>query len=149
MNQTILSVVAGVAAFLSLSVISLLDASLGEGLLLMAPFGATAVLVFGVPESPLAQPKNVIVGHLITAFIGVFFTQYVGVTPLTLALATGMAISAMLLTKTTHPPAGANPILIMLAGQSWSFLVMPVLLGSVLIVLMSKSTQLLLRRWAN
>lgn len=57
MNQTILSVVAGVAAFLSLSVISLLDASLGEGLLLMAPFGATAVLVFGVPESPLASRK--------------------------------------------------------------------------------------------
>ncbi|EEY37018.1 HPP family protein [Vibrio mimicus MB451] len=115
----------------------------------MAPFGATAVLVFGVPDSPLAQPKNVIFGHLITAFVGIFFTQFIGVSPLSLALATGIAVSAMLLTKTTHPPAGANPLLIMLAGQSWTFLVTPVLLGAVLIVLVGKSMQVLHKQWVK
>ncbi len=104
----------------------------------MAPFGATVVIVFGLPDSPLAQAKNVIFGHLITAFIGIFFAQFIGVSPLYLAMATGLGVSAMLLTKTTHPPAGANPILIMLSAQSWSFLVTPVLIGAVVIVLLGK-----------
>ena len=62
----------------------------------------------------------------------------VGVSPITLALASGFAVTAMLLTKTTHPPAGANPILIMLAGEGWSFLVALVLIGAVLLVLVGK-----------
>ncbi|WP_141238132.1 HPP family protein, partial [Vibrio cholerae] len=121
----------------------------GNIVLLMAPFGATAVLVFGVPNSPLAQPKNVIFGHLITAFIGVIFTQYIGVSAISLAVATGLAVSAMLITKTTHPPAGANPLLIMLSGQGWSFLFTPVLLGAVVIVLVGKSMQMLTRQWVK
>lgn len=141
MNNIVLSIVAGVGAFLAIGLLSFFDSTLSDVALLMAPFGATAVLVFGVPDSPLAQPKNVILGHLITAFVGVFFTQYIGVSPLTLALATGVGVSAMLLTKTTHPPAGANPLLIMLAGQGWAFLVTPVLLGAVVIVLVGKGMQ--------
>ncbi len=129
MKSTVISIFAGVGAFLAIGLLTFLDSTLTNVALLMAPFGATAVLVFGVPDSPLAQPKNVIFGHLITAFVGIFFTQFIGVSPLSLALATGIAVSAMLLTKTTHPPAGANPLLIMLAGQSWTFLVTPVLLG--------------------
>jgi CBS-domain-containing membrane protein len=89
-----------------------------------------------VPASPLAQPKNVILGHFFTALIGVIFITYVGVQPWSLALATGLGVTTMLLTKTTHPPAGANPILIMLTGQSWSFLFTPVLLGSCVIVVL-------------
>ncbi|CAB1261780.1 HPP family protein [Vibrio cholerae] len=122
---------------------------MGNIVLLMAPFGATAVLVFGVPNSPLAQPKNVIFGHLITSFIGVIFTQYIGVSAISLAVATGLAVSAMLITKTTHPPAGANPLLIMLSGQGWSFLFTPVLLGAVAIVLVGKSMQMLTRQWVK
>lgn len=141
MNNVVLSIVAGIGAFLAIGLLSFFDSNLSEVALLMAPFGATAVLVFGVPESPLAQPKNVILGHLITAFIGVFFTQYIGVSPLTLALATGIGVSAMLLTKTTHPPAGANPLLIMLSGQGWAFLITPVLLGAIVIVLVGKGMQ--------
>ncbi|MCX9564270.1 HPP family protein [Vibrio cholerae] len=134
---------------MAIGLLTFLDSTLTNVALLMAPFGATAVLVFGVPDSPLAQPKNVIFGHLITAFVGIFFTQFIGVSPLSLALATGIAVSAMLLTKTTHPPAGANPLLIMLAGQSWTFLVTPVLLGAVLIVLVGKSMQVLHKQWVK
>ncbi|ENM5775910.1 HPP family protein [Vibrio mimicus] len=149
MNSTVISIFAGVGAFLAIGLLTFLDSTLTNVALLMAPFGATAVLVFGVPDSPLAQPKNVIFGHLITAVVGIFFTQFIGVSPLSLALATGVAVSAMLLTKTTHPPAGANPLLIMLAGQSWTFLVTPVLLGAVLIVLVGKSMQVLHKQWVK
>jgi len=138
MNRFFLALFAGLGASLSIGLLSYSDAEVSSLVLLMAPFGATTVLVFGVPESPLAQPKNVILGHFITSFIGIFFTQFIGVTPLTLAIATGLGVSIMLLTKTTHPPAGANPILIMLTGQSWSFLLTPVLFGAVIIILVGK-----------
>lgn len=134
MNKAIFPIVAGLGATLAIGVLSYLDSMTHAGLWLMAPFGATAVLVFGLPDSPLAKPKNVIVGHFLTALIGVLFVEYVGVYPWSLALATGLAITTMLLTKTTHPPAGANPMLVMLTGQSWSFLVTPVLIGACSIV---------------
>ena len=138
MNKLIFPLVAGFGAAIAISILSFADLLSSDVVLLMAPFGATAVLVFGVPESPLAQPKKVIFGHLITAFIGVFFVQFIGVTPLTFAIATGLGISAMLFTKTTHPPAGANPILIMQAAQGWQFLVTPVLVGAVLLVVVAR-----------
>lgn len=145
MKSFVMPLVAGLGAFVAIGLLSFFDAAMSDVALLMAPFGATAVLVFGVPDSPLAQAKNVIFGHMITAIVGIVFAQYVGVTPLTLALATGVAVSAMLLSKTTHPPAGANPLLIMLSGQSWPFLFTPVLLGATLIVLVGKGMQLLLK----
>ncbi|MBO8133291.1 HPP family protein [Dickeya fangzhongdai] len=137
-KKLIFPVVSGVGAALTIGLLSYVDTLQSGWVLLMAPFGATAVLVFGLPASPLAKPKNVIMGHFITALIGVCFAQWTGVSPLTLALATGLAVSAMLLTGTTHPPAGANPLLIMLTGQSWSFLLAPVLMGAVIIVLAGK-----------
>lgn len=141
MNKFFMPIFAGVGASLAIALLSFFDAPLTDAALLMAPFGASVVIVFGLPDSPLAQPKNVILGHLITAFIGVFFVQYIGVSPLTLAIATGLGVTIMLLTKTTHPPAGANPILIMLSAQSWSFLVTPVLIGAVVIVIVGKIMQ--------
>ncbi|EGR1141821.1 TPA: HPP family protein [Vibrio parahaemolyticus] len=149
MNNLILSLVAGLGATLAIGVLSYAEVSLTEVVLLMAPFGATAVLVFGVPSSPLAQPKNVIIGHFITASIGIAFSQYVEITPITLAIATGLGVSAMLITKTTHPPVGANPILIMASGQGWSFLFTPVLFGAVVIVLVGKALQLLQSQYLN
>jgi len=136
MNKVFLSILSGVAAAFTIGVLassSIIDKDL---LLLMAPFGATAVLVFGLPDSPLAQTKNVILGHLLAATIGIIFSQYLGVSPLSLGIATGLAITCMLLSNTTHPPAGANPMLIMLANEDWTFLVTPVLFGSLIIVLL-------------
>ena len=134
MKKIVFPIIAGVFATLTIGVLAYLGSATNSVLWLMAPFGATVVLVFGVPKSPLAQPKNVIVGHLLTAFIGVLFVEYVGVEPWSLAIATGLAVTIMLLTNTTHPPAGANPMVIMLAGQSWAFLFNPVLIGACVIV---------------
>ncbi|MBT1062710.1 HPP family protein [Bowmanella sp. Y26] len=101
----------------------------------MAPFGATMVILFGLPASPLAQPKNIILGHLLTTLVGLVVLHTWGMTPLSLSVAVGMAISLMLLTKTTHPPAGANPLVVMLTAQDWPFLIAPVLTGALLITL--------------
>ncbi len=126
--------IAGAGATVAILILAYLRDQFGTELWLMAPFGATTVLVFGIPNSPLAQPKNVIFGHLITSIIGLTFVQFLGVEYLSLALATGLGVFAMLATKTTHPPAGANPILIMLAQPGWTFLINPVIAGAVVIV---------------
>jgi CBS-domain-containing membrane protein len=104
--------------------------------LLIAPFGASCVLVFAIPQSPLAQPRNVIGGHLISTAAGLSVFGMLGQTPLAFALGVGLAIAAMLLTGTVHPPAGADPIVVILAGASWPFLFVPVLIGTVCIVLL-------------
>ena len=104
---------------------------------LMAPFGATAVLVFGLPDSPLAQPRNVVLGHLLTSLVGLVFLTVLGPSWWSVALAVSTAIAVMQLTRTVHPPAGANPLVVMLSGASWSFLAAPVLIGSVAIVLIA------------
>ena len=134
MKKLVFPLIAGTFATLTIGVLAYLGTVTNSVLWLMAPFGATVVLVFGVPKSPLAQPNNVIVGHLLTAFIGVLFVEYIGVEPWSLAVATGLAVTIMLLTNTTHPPAGANPMVIMLSGQSWAFLFNPVLIGACVIV---------------
>ncbi|WP_261840785.1 HPP family protein [Aliamphritea ceti] len=136
LDSKLFPLVAGIAAAVTISILAYLEAFTSAGLWLMAPFGASTVLVFGLPKSPLAQPKNVIFGHVLSALVGVVFVTYVGVEPWSLGAATGVAIALMLVTKTTHPPAGANPVLIMLTGQSWSFLLTPVAIGAVVIVAM-------------
>ena len=100
----------------------------------MAPFGATCVLAFALPDSPLSQPRSIVGGHLIATAIGLAVGTLLGLSPWTMALAVGMAIALMLATRTTHAPAGADPLLVMLAMPDWSFLLMPVLTGSVTLV---------------
>ncbi|WP_459500452.1 HPP family protein [Bacillus sp. C1] len=104
---------------------------------LMAPFGASCVLAFGVWNAPLSQPRNIIGGHFISTFIGLSIYHLFGNEYWTIALAVGMAIAIMMLTKTTHPPAGADPIIVILGANSWSYLITPVLIGSVVIVVIA------------
>ncbi|WP_417317383.1 HPP family protein [Emcibacter sp.] len=103
--------------------------------LLMAPFGASCVLVFGLPESPLAQPRNVIGGHTLTALTGFVFLFLFGDSWWAMGLAVGTAIAMMQLTRTIHPPAGANPVLVMMSAPAVTFLLFPVLSGAALLVL--------------
>lgn len=104
---------------------------------LMAPFGASAVIVFGLPEAPLAQPRNVIGGHVLSALVGLVFAHWLGVSWWSMALAVATAIALMQLTRTVHPPAGANPLVVMMGAAPWSFLLSPVLLGAVTMVLIA------------
>lgn len=87
--------------------------------LLMAPFGATAVLVFGAFRSPLAQPRNVIGGHVLSAFVGVTVYQCVGDNAVVaVCLAVPAAIALMHVTKTLHPPGGATAFVTAAGGAA-------------------------------
>lgn len=122
--------------FLAITTVALLTSSLSTPLVL-GSFGATCVLVFGYPESPFSQPRNVIGGHLLASFIGLLFLHTLGGEWWSLAGALATAIALMQLTRTVHPPAGSNPIIVFLAGAQWPFLFTPTLFGSMLIVLVA------------
>lgn len=102
---------------------------------LMASLGGSCVLVFVVWNAPLSQPRNIIGGHLISAFIGLAMYSLLGSNIVSISLGVGLTIFFMALSGVIHPPAGANPIIIILGGYGWSYLLMPVLLGAVIIVL--------------
>lgn len=129
------AMIAGLGAFLCISLLAIGGELSPEYLGIMAPFGATMVILFALPQSPLAQPRNIIGGHFLTACVGVIMAHYVDSTPLMLGLAVGLGVTVMMLTNTLHPPAGANPLLIMLVQAPWTFVINPVLTGCVLIVL--------------
>jgi len=86
--------------------------------LLIGSFGASAVLVYSAIKSPLAQPRNLVGGHIIAGIIGVACYKAFGATPwMAGALAASLAIVAMLLTKTLHPPAGATALIAVIGGD--------------------------------
>ncbi|MEL1241530.1 HPP family protein [Flavobacterium flavipallidum] len=130
------SVYSGIGGFITIAILSFLTKNL-QIPLIMAPFGASYVLAFGVPDSPLAQPRNIVGGHLISTFIGLCCFWLFGNEWYTLSLGVGLAISIMLLTKTTHPPAGADPIVVILGACHWDFLLNPVLSGSAIIAIVA------------
>ncbi len=105
--------------------------------ILIASFGASCVLAFSLWNSPLSQPRNIIGGHFISTLVGLIVYHVFGNEPWSLALGVGLAISLMMLTKTTHPPAGADPIIVILGTYTWEFLFTPVLIGSIVIVLVA------------
>lgn len=129
---------AGIGAAVALGLLALLSSSSLP--LLMAPFGASCAILFALPASPLARARNVIGGHLLTAAAGMLVLVLLGNGPLALGLAGGLGIALMVATDSLHPPAGANPLLVMLAPAAlpWSFLLTPVLSGAVLLVVAAR-----------
>ena len=113
---------------------------------IIPPFGASLVLAMALPNSPLARPKNIILGHVIAASAGVIAYKILGTSPLSIGIALGLAIYLMLMTDTTHPPAGANPLLTVLGGESFDFIFIPVALGAIFIVAFSFTFNRLLNK---
>lgn len=123
--------------FLGISVLLLIGYESGVPAI-MAPFGATCVLLFALPNAPLAQPRSVIGGHVISAFIGLLCINTIGAGYLSIAFSVGLSISMMQFFRVLHAPAGANPLLIIMSGVTdFSFLLTPVLLGAALLVLVA------------
>ena len=103
---------------------------------LVAPLGASAVLVFGMPASPLAQPWAVVGGNTLSALVGVACVRWVGSPDLAAALAVGGAIALMFGLRCLHPPGGASALLVALSGVSDpAFALYPVFVNSLLLVL--------------
>ena len=121
-------------SFLAIAVTAYLSAKTNSPLL-MAPFGATSVLIFGVPDSPLAQPRNLIGGNLIAAVVSLTILHLFGSEPWTMGMAVATSIGMMQFTGTLHPPSGAVALVIMMTKAPWNFLLTPVLEGSIILVL--------------
>jgi len=127
------AVVAGLGATCAIAATAGLSDVTGTPLL-MAPFGASCFLAFAAPESPLAQPRNIIFGHLISTATGLIILALLGDGWAPIALAVGLAIILMQVTRTGHAPAGADPLVVFALQPTWSYLVFPVLTGTLIIV---------------
>ena len=125
---------AGFGGALAIATLVLLGYT-SDSVLLMAPFGATCVLLFSLPRSPLSQPINVIGGHMVSIIIGLALHSFLPMEWWSLSLAVGMAIAAMAALRVTHPPAGADPIVVFLSSPGWEYIVFPVALGSIVLVI--------------
>ncbi|HBT20848.1 MAG TPA: HPP family protein [Peptococcaceae bacterium] len=120
-------------AFLGISTVAYLTLTYDVPLM-VASFGASAVLIYGVPDVPLAQPRNVFFGHVISATIGVIIYYLFGLTWWSTALGCSLSIAAMLVTKTTHPPAGATGMVAVWTQQSPQFIITPVAVGALILI---------------
>ncbi len=124
---------AGIGATLGMGAIGWLGAISHEPLLI-APFGASSVLLFSVPDSPLSQPANMIGGHILASTIALAMRMVLPPEWWAVALAVGVAITAMAALRLTHPPAGADPVVIFLSDPGWSFLVTPIITACLILV---------------
>ena len=130
------STLAGIFSIITIGVLTVLTYKTSYGIFLIASFGSTMVLLYGYPESPFAQPKNIILGHFLTALIGIIFLNFVPLPIfLNIPLAVGFGVMFMILFKVTHPPAGGNPIIVIIGSVSFDYLLTPVLIGSIIVVL--------------
>lgn len=105
--------------------------------LLLGSFGATCVLVFGYPDVAFSQPRNIVFGHVLSSLIGLTFLTVFGSHWWSAGLATGTAIAVMMATRTVHPPAGSNPVIVFLSQPGWGFLLYPTLAGALIIMIVA------------
>ena len=136
MNNIKQSFLAGFFSIITIGVLTILTYKTEFGIFLIASFGSSMVLLYGYPESPFAQPKNIFFGHLLTAIVGLIFLYFIPL-PLFLIipLAVGFGVSLMILFNVTHPPAGGNPIIVIMGSVSIDYLLNPVIIGTIIILL--------------
>ena len=148
MNKAVLinALLSALGALIFISLLAFLDNSFDGMIWLIPPFGASMVLVMAVHESPLAKPKNILLGHIISALSGVIILYLIGDNFLALGIAVALAVFVMIVTDTIHPPAGANPIIVILTGQGISFVLFPVAVGAFMLVVFAYLYNKLLKR---
>ena len=145
-NKIINALLSALGALIFISFLAFLDSSFEGMIWLIPPFGASMVLVMAVHESPLAKPKNILLGHILSALSGVIILYLIGDNFLALGIAVALAVFVMIATDTIHPPAGANPIIVILTGQGISFVLFPVAVGAFMLVVFAYLYNKLLKR---
>ena len=145
-NKIINALLSALGALIFISFLAFLDSSFEGMIWLIPPFGASMVLVMAVHESPLAKPKNILLGHILSALSGVVILYLIGDNFLALGIAVALAVFVMIVTDTIHPPAGANPIIVILTGQGISFVLIPVAVGALMLVVFAYLYNKLLKR---
>ncbi len=118
---------------------------------LLPSLGGSCVILFGMPRGIMAQPRSFLGGHLIATVVGLVFRMghdaLGGPMGLWLALAVGVALAAMAVTRTIHSPAGANPVVVFVEGAGWNFLATPLLPGLATLFLVAYAANNLPRPW--
>ncbi len=105
---------------------------------LFAPFGASAVLLFGAPAAPFSQPRNLVVGHVVSATIGVLIFNIFGNTFYSVALGVALAIAVMVAIKSVHPPAGATALIgVTASGGNFMWVWSPVAVGALILLVVA------------
>ncbi|WP_433778930.1 HPP family protein [Flavobacterium anhuiense] len=125
-------------SFVGIGILAYLESSQFTGsdvVYLIGSFGASSVLIYGIIQSPFSQPRNLIGGHLISAFIGVTVNKLVpDIVWITAPLAVSLSIIFMQITKTLHPPGGATALIAVtgsaqIKGLGYMYVISPVLVG--------------------
>ncbi|MCB2189839.1 MAG: HPP family protein [Deltaproteobacteria bacterium] len=133
-------------SFLGIAAVALVNQHWLEGtdlVLIIGSFGATAVLIYGAIRSPLAQPRNLLGGHLLSAVVGVACSKMLEVEPwLAASAAVSVAIALMHLTKTLHPPGGATALIAVIGGPKiqalgWLYIFVPVGAGVLMMLIVA------------
>jgi CBS-domain-containing membrane protein len=132
-GRTLAHLKAALGAIIAMTLVGALAAWTGLPLLL-APFGATAVLLFGQPQSPFSQPANVFGGYLVAAGLSVVVLALLPAVWWAATIAVGMVIGAMLVLRVTHPPAGAVPLVAFTTHMPAETLFFAVLAGAMCLV---------------
>tara|TARA_Y100000590_G_scaffold437294_1_gene558790 strand:- start:945 stop:1409 length:465 start_codon:yes stop_codon:yes gene_type:complete len=138
MNKKLIkqSAIATIFSTITIGILTLLTYKTEYGIFLIASFGSSMVLLYGYPESPFAQPKNIFFGHLLTSLVGIFFLN---IFPLpifiSIPIAVGIGVGLMILLNVTHPPAGGNPIIVIMGSVSLDYIINPIIVGSLIILI--------------
>jgi CBS-domain-containing membrane protein len=127
-------VLAGVGGALAIGAMEWSSSTFGYPLALI-PFATSIVLVMGSPDVEPAQPRALIGGHVVATIVGLAVVKLTGPHAWAAAMAVGLSMVAMYLTRTFHPPAGIDPLLVVVNGFGWPFLFVPVLAGALLLTL--------------
>ena len=137
MNIKILkqSITSAIFSVITIGILTSLTYKTEYGVFLIASFGSSMVLLYGYPESPFAQPKNIFFGHLLTAIVGIIFLNLVSF-PLyiLIPIAVGTGVGLMIFLNVTHPPAGGNPIIVIMGSVSLDYIINPIIVGSLIIL---------------
>ena len=134
-DKLIKSALAGLFSAITIGALTYLTYKTTFGLFLIASFGSTMVLLYGYPESPFAQPKNIFFGHLVTAVVGIVVLNFIPLPIyITIPLAVGLGVGLMIFLDVTHPPAGGNPIIVIIGSVSYDYLLSPIIVGSIIVL---------------
>tara|TARA_B100000530_G_scaffold315899_1_gene245810 strand:- start:280 stop:744 length:465 start_codon:yes stop_codon:yes gene_type:complete len=127
---------AGIFSTITIGILTFLSYKTEFGIFLIASFGSTMVLLYGYPESPFAQPKNIFFGHLITSIVGIACLILIPL-PLYILLpvSVGLGVSLMIFFNVTHPPAGGNPIIVIMGSVSLDYIINPIISGTIIILI--------------
>ena len=135
-DNIIKSSLAALCSFITIGVLTVLTYKTELGIFLIASFGSSMVVLYGYPESPFAQPKNIFFGHLLPSLVGMICLYPLPLPSFILIpLAVGLGVGFMILFNVTHPPAGGNPVIIILGSVSYDYLFSPIITGTIIILL--------------